>query len=335
MQQLILKRYLIPAIFVVALALSLIFLLLPNQKAPAPNQPGRIAIAGQYGMAYAPLAIMEHKEFLALEVPAGTQIVWTSLSNTASIREAMIAGEVDLGFMAIPPFLIGLENGMDWRIATGLCQCPTGLVSADPAVQSLDDIRPTDRIAVPQPGSIQHILLAMAADQQFSDPNRFDKNLIALSHPDGYQAMMVKKDVFLHFTTPPFLDRELLEPGYQQLLSGEEILGQPFSFVVGACPVSFQKEQPALYQGFLRALDKTLVWMKEHPQETVDILSERYNITPDEAKAQLDQMQFDSVVRGVEPVRAFMLRADFLQSGSNPNGSEDPVALYFDGVIHE
>lgn len=338
MQQLLTKKYLAPMILLIVLTLILAFWILSDQTDPTkPSHQGnqRISIASQFGMAYAPLTIMEQQDYLSPELPAGTRIVWTSLSNTASIREAMIAGEVDLGFMAIPPFLIGLENGMDWRIATGLSQCPTGLVTSDPTLKSLGDIRPTDRIALPQPGSVQHILLAMAANQVFSDPKRFDKNLIALSHPDGYQAMIAKKDVFLHFTTPPFLEKELQEPGYAQLISGEKILGQPFSFIVGACPVSFQQEQPALYQGFLRALEKTLVWMETNPEETVILLSQAYGITPEETSIQLEQMQFDTEVRGVEPLLEFMIRTDFLKSDSDAMGLEDPSSLYFHGVIHE
>ena len=65
-----------------------------------------VTIAEQYGLAYAPLQIMRSREFYEKLEP-GIEIKWVKLGNTAAIREAVLAGEVDLGFMGLPHFLIG------------------------------------------------------------------------------------------------------------------------------------------------------------------------------------------------------------------------------------
>lgn len=44
---------------------------------------------------------------------------------------------------------------------------PLGLQTNAENIKSLKDIKPTDRIALPAPGSIQHILLAMAAEKNW------------------------------------------------------------------------------------------------------------------------------------------------------------------------
>jgi ABC-type nitrate/sulfonate/bicarbonate transport system substrate-binding protein len=67
------------------------------------------------------------------------QIEWVQLGNATAIREAMLARELDFGFMGIPPFLIGLDKGTNWQLIHGLSECPLGLVSFDPNVKSLED----------------------------------------------------------------------------------------------------------------------------------------------------------------------------------------------------
>ncbi|MDF2523174.1 MAG: ABC-type nitrate/sulfonate/bicarbonate transport system, periplasmic component, partial [Clostridiales bacterium] len=77
-----------------------------------------LSIAEQFGLAYAPLQIIKELDLLEKNLPE-TDIRWKQLGNTAAIREAMLADEADAGFMAIPPFLIGWDKGMTWKIACG------------------------------------------------------------------------------------------------------------------------------------------------------------------------------------------------------------------------
>ncbi len=153
-----------------------------------PDATSHITIAEQYGLAYAPLQVAKKLQLLEKNLP-GLEVTWRQLGNTAAIREAMLAGEVDAGFMAIPPFLIGWDKGMEWKIACGLSTSPVGLVTNKEGIRSLRDFTAADRIAVPQPGSVQHILLAMACDNLFGDPQKLDHILVTMAHPDGMNAL--------------------------------------------------------------------------------------------------------------------------------------------------
>lgn len=312
------------------LAVCLIIIGVTSKDQLVEPKRSTISIASQYGLAYAPLQIMERTSVLKDALPPGTLIVWKNLSNTAAIREAMLADEVDIGFMAIPPFLIGRQNGMQWKIASALCESPTGLVSSKNSIRSINDITEKDQIALPQPGSIQHILLSMASNKAFGDPAKFDDQLISLSHPDGYAAMLAKGDISLHFTTLPYLAQELAEPSFHQILSGENILGEPFSFIVGACPEKFHDGSPELYEGFLKALDETILWMENHPDETASMLAPIYGLEEDEIKYQLPQMRFDRTVRGLGPISDFMVESGLIDL---PEQNQD--ALYFEGTLYE
>ena len=78
-----------------------------------------ITIAEQYGLAYAPVQLIKELQLLEESDPE-LKVEWKQLSNTTSIRESMLAGEVDIAFMAIPPFLIARYKGMELKIISGL-----------------------------------------------------------------------------------------------------------------------------------------------------------------------------------------------------------------------
>ncbi len=86
-----------------------------------------IRIAEQYGLAYAPLQVMKEGAYLEEILGDEYTVEWVKLANTAAIREAMLGDGLDVGFMGIPPFLIGVENGMEWKIMTGLSKSPWDL----------------------------------------------------------------------------------------------------------------------------------------------------------------------------------------------------------------
>ena len=278
---------------------------------PVRDKP--LIVADQYGLAYAPLEIMKHEGILEKHLEKGIEVQWVKLANTTAIREAMLSGNLDVGFMAIPPFLIGADNGMPWKIFTGLSSSPLGLVTNSTEIKTLKDLAGKGKIALPQPGSIQHILLAMAAQRETGDAKLFDNQLIAMKHPDGLQALMAGTEVSAHFTAPPYLQQELGEPGISQLLSGEEAFGGPFTFIVGVAQPDFLEDSPRCL-AFRSALRDALTFMEENPKETIEILAEAYEMTPEAVKEQLygQGLEYETGITGIEGFAAFMAETGYL-----------------------
>ncbi len=276
-----------------------------------------VAIADQYGLAYAPIEVMKHEGFLQKRLP-DQEIKWVKLANTAAIREAMLSGNLDVGFMGIPPFLIGIDNGMPWRTMTGLSQSPLGLVTNTADVHSLSDLVGKGKIALPQTGSIQHILLSMAAQDQLGDAHIFDSQLIALKHPDGYQALLSNTGVTAHFTAPPYLAQEQSDPALHEILSGTDAFGGDFTFIVGVCQESFYKRK-AVYMAFEDALAASFQFMKDEPEKTAGFLAKAYNLDVDSIRQQLQTpgMVFGPEISGVETFINFMAATDFIKNPMN------------------
>lgn len=286
------------------------------------NSPKKLVIADQFGLAYAPIEILKATEILSEELAkAGleaTVIEFKTLGNTAAIREAMVAGDLEIGFVAIPPFLIGKDNGMDWRIISGVSESPMALVTKDPELTSLSQLTSEHRIMLPQPGSVQHILLAMAAEKDLKDPKAFDNQLIAMSHPDAMTAMLSGSETQLHFTAPPYLEQELTLDGFHPLVDAETIMGGSFTFIVGICPQRVY-DDTRLYNAFESALMRAVAFMNTHPEEAAVILSAAYDYSAAELDLYLSngQLRFDSEVRGLETFYEFMHRTGMIKNPQN------------------
>lgn len=278
------------------------------------NQEQVIYIADQYGLAYAPLQIMKEEGFLEQQLGDDYQVKWVRLANTAAIREAMLAEDLDIGFMGIPPFLIGVEQDMGWKIISGLAISPLGLVALDEEVKSLEDMLGIGQIALPQPGSIQHILLQMAAEKELGDANVFDNQLISMKHPDGMQALMLNEDVKAHFTSPPYLFQEMALENGHMIVDGTEAMGEPFTFIVGVCREEF-RDNEVVYEAFNHALDQAINYITFYPDESVDILSASYEIDDCVLRDYLycQGLTYTDEVLGLERFMDFMVTYEYLE----------------------
>ncbi|MTI66087.1 MAG: ABC transporter substrate-binding protein [Firmicutes bacterium] len=272
-----------------------------------------IKIAEQYGLAYAPLQIMKDKKILEKNLPEG-EVIWKQMGNTAAIREGMIANQVDVGFMAIPPFLIGWDKGMDWKIASGVSSMPIGLVTYKSEIKTIKDLTSKDRIALPQPGSIQHIMLSMASEKTFNDSRKFDNQLVTMAHPDGMNALLAKKDITAHFTSPPYIFKELEHEGFHKVLSGKEAMGKDFTFIIGVTTKAFHDKNSEGYKAFVESLKEAISFINKHPDKAADILAKEYDLPKKEVLKYItaDGTVYSQEVNGLEDFADFMKRNDYI-----------------------
>ncbi len=295
-------------------ALSAVLLL---SLAGCDSKPDTLRVAEQFGLAYAPVTIARELGFI--EAALGqegldTRVEWLRLANTATIREAAVAGKVDAAFMALPPYLISKAGGMDWRIAAGLNRSPVALVTGRDRIRGLADIVPADRIVLPQPGSVQHILLAMGAERLLGDPRRFDRQLVTMSHPDALQALLAGREIAAHFSAPPYLYLELRQDGVRELISGEECFGGPFTFIVTVATEKLVRKRPAVYRAFLAGLRRGIDFVRTDPAYSARLLAPVYGLEAETLAMLLTEPgnEYGEAVLGLERFAEFMTRYEFL-----------------------
>ncbi|MFW6229446.1 MAG: ABC transporter substrate-binding protein [Halanaerobium sp.] len=306
------KKYII-----IIIILSISLFIISGCENNSQDSKQKITIAEQYGLAYAPVQLVKELQFLE-ELNPDLEVEWKQLSNTTSIRESMLAGEVDIAFMAVPPFLIARDRGMDWKIISGLSESPLALMTNQEDINSLADFKAEDRIALPQPGSIQHILLSMAAQQKFGEADKFDDQLLTMSHPDAMNALLAGKEVTAHFASPPYLFLESREEGIKNILSASEAFGGDFTFIIGVSTDQFYERQPENYSYFLEALSKAIEFIDEDPAETAAILADNYDLSETEMQEYLNwpEMKFTSEIRGLEKFITFMAAEGYLENNN-------------------
>ena len=273
-----------------------------------------INIAIQMGTAYAPLEIMKELELLEKRLD-GVSVNWIQVDGPTAIREGILSGDIDIGFMGPAPFLVGFDNNMDWKIISGLSFNEVAIVTDKEYVQQLSDFRQEDRIAILSPACTQHVLLAMACEQEFGDPNYFESQLVSMSHPDAMNALIAETEISAHIATPPYIGTELSN-GMHIVMTGEEIIGKPFTFIIGATTQQFYDEEQDLYLAFLSALEESINYINSDINNAAQMLAPVYGIDEEEL---LSQMTYNGSIysmelEGIEQFAEAMYRMGFTKN---------------------
>jgi NitT/TauT family transport system substrate-binding protein len=300
-----LKRFLVTLV-----AAAMVVVALAGCSKPKATEQVTLRIADQYGLGYAEVPIMLEQKLIEKYIP-GVTIERVQLGSGNAVREAMVAGQLDIGFMGIPPFLIGWDKGVEWKIMAGLSSMPLLLVTRNPAIKSLKDLKPTDKIALPSIGSNQHIVLQMAADKEYGNPNALDQNVVSLPHPDAAASIKVGKDVAAYYGAPPYTDQLLLDPAVHVIRNSFDDFGEDFSYIVAVSSAKFYNEHPEAYKGFMKALNEAAKFLRDHPKEAAEILAKADGkVSADDYYKYLTapQTTFNTKVVGVMRYANFMLK---------------------------
>jgi len=273
------------------------------------EEENKLIIAEQYGLAYAPVQVMMSKGYLEEALP-DYEIEWVKLGNTMAIREAMTADALDAAFLGIPPYIIGTDSGMNWGLFTGLSRAPVSLMGREDAtLETIGD----GRIALPQPGSIQHILLSMAAERTFGDAKIFDNQLVTMKHPDGMQVLINGNEVDYHFTSPPYVFQEA-EAGMHEIISGETCFGGEYTFIVGVTSEELKNDTEA-YNAISLAVEKSMEFIQNNPEEALDVLMPYYNIDREILSTYIydSGIVYETEIKGIETFVDFMYRNEYIK----------------------
>lgn len=286
-----------------------------------------MGIAEQFGIAYAPLQIMREQGLLEKRLP-GVEIQWKQFGGPTGIREAMLNGEIDFGFMGVAPVIVGRDSGMEWRYATGISANDVAVVVSDPKVSSLKDLTEKDRIAILSPACTQHVLLCMLAREELGDAHALDNQLVSMSHPDSVSALLSGTEITAHVSTPPYITQEV-NGGAHVIADGEDIMGGSFTFITGVAMEDFYREHRDWYDAFLDALKEAIDYINENREEAVALLAPIYGITEEELAEQMGYggTIYSMELRGVEKLNKAMYEMGFV-------GEERPMEeLVFDNVV--
>jgi len=237
----------------------------------APAQEARqLRIVKQPGLGYLQLIVMRELKLIEKRAP-GVDIEWRQLTSGPVIRDAMIAGQMDIGSGGVGPFVQAVDKGLDWKTLGTLNEMPLFLNCARPEIRKLADLKPTDRIAMPAIGSMQHVVLQMAAEKELGDAKRLNQQIVAMAHPDGTAAILSKREITCHLSSPPFQYEQLRDPGIHKVFDSYQVLGGPHTFNLVWASEKWVKANPKLAHAFVEALKEATDFVNDKPAEAAKI----------------------------------------------------------------
>jgi NitT/TauT family transport system substrate-binding protein len=249
---------------------------------PAAHAEGRLRVAQQFGIAYLILDVVQDQHLIekhGRQAGLDIQVEWTQLSGATGMNEALLANNLDVVSAGVPPALqmwdrtLGRQNV---KLIAALGSLPNYLITNNPAVKTLDDLGPKDRIAVPAAGvGFQSRVLQIEAARRWGKANakRLDDISVSLPHPDATTALISGGlEVDTHFSSAPFY-YQALEAGknVHKIVSSYEILGGPATFNALYTTQKFHDENPKTYKAFYDALAEAADWINAHKDEAADV----------------------------------------------------------------
>jgi NitT/TauT family transport system substrate-binding protein len=268
--------------------------------AAAPAEEARqLRIVKQPGLGYLQLILMREMKLVEKRVP-GLEVEWRQLTSGAAIRDAMVAGQIDVGSGGLGPFIQTVDRGIDWKVVSALNQMPLYLNCARGDLRSLRDVKPTDRIAMPAIGSIQHVVLQMQAEKELGDPKKLNAQIVAMAHPDATAAILSKREITCHLSSPPFQYEQLRDQGIHKLFDSYQAAGGPHTFNLVWAGEKWARANPRLLQAVVDALKEATEFINDKPAEAARVyaVSEKTRSTPEQI---LEIMKQDGIRYAMAP----------------------------------
>ncbi|MCJ7688962.1 MAG: ABC transporter substrate-binding protein, partial [Clostridiaceae bacterium] len=122
------------------------------------------------------------------------------------------------------------------------------------------------------------------------------------------------KDITAHFSTPPYLFKELEQNSIHQILDGKDAIGTDFTFIVGVTTNKFHEIKPELYKALVISIKESIVFMQNNPDKSAEILANIYKLSKEEVLQYITHkdMIYTQDVRGINEFAEFMKKNHYI-----------------------
>lgn len=263
------RQALLQALFAAA------FVLMPgfSASARAASAPDKIVIADQFGPGHLVTVVMKQRGLLQRRFPNVT-FEWRVVTSGAVIRDGMMTDLIHIGITAPPPFMIGRDKGLKWKIIAGAATYDQWLVTTDSAISSLKDFKAGARkqIAVVGLDSFPAIVLKKAAQQEWGDAKALDSYMVIMSPAQAIPSMLAGQ--LAAALIPPVACVRAVEGGARVVLRANDVFSGPVTNNFYVMMESFYQLYPEFAQGFHDAVNEAIRFIKESPDEAFKMLSD-------------------------------------------------------------
>lgn len=223
---------------------------------------------GAGGVGFLGLLVMEkhglvekHAKALGLDK---TKVSYVNLGGPAQVNDALLSGNAHVVPAGPPAFLTIWARTRDSMKVTGLAamtSMPMYLNTRSPEIKSIKDVGAKDKIAITAiKVSIPAIIMQMYAKKEFGadKTTHFDPMTVGMTHPDALAALLAGEgtEINLHFTSPPFHQRERRDPKIRTILTTNDVMGSSQTFTMLYMMAEFREKNPKSTAAILAGLEE-------------------------------------------------------------------------------
>jgi len=253
-------------------------------RTPAEGEVRAIRIPiGAGGVGFLPFLVMEEYDLIEKHAAAsgieGLDVEWLRVGGPAVVNDALLSGSADFVAAGPPAFLTLWDRTYETSGVKGVAamtSLPMYLNTRAPHLDSLDDLRENDRIALTAPKvSIPALIMQMYAREVYGpgEYERFDRFTVTMTHPDGVIALLAGSGgIAAHFTSPPFHQRERQDPGVRTIMTTTDVMGSPTTFTMVSTTTRFREENPRVYRAVFDALEEANAMIVANKRMAADLL---------------------------------------------------------------
>ncbi len=278
---------------------------------------------GAGGVGFLPLLVMEERGLIEKHAAeAGVpdlDVRWIDLGGPAIVNDALLSGSADFVSAGPPAFLTLWDRTRDSvqvRGVAAMTSLPMYLNTHAAHLESLDDFTEQDKIALTAiKVSIPAIIMQMYAAENYGVEQfeRFDPFTVSMTHPDCVVAMLARAGgVNAHFTSPPFHQREIQDPGIRTIMTTRDVMGGSTTFTMLSTTARYRDENPAVHAAVIAALEEANAAIRQDTRAAAELLLARSpgGFTVDDIAAVLEDpdIRFTTTPENVTRYADFMAR---------------------------
>jgi len=317
--------------------LVIVFVTLIAAPARADEQ---VKIGIGFGLAFLPMYICEDLKLVekyGKEQHLAVRASYERFLGAGAVQEAIASRTIDMGPFGVAPLLAAWERGKETKDAkrqifavSGMTTLPLVLLSNQPRVRTITDLRPTDRIAMPTLTAPQMYLLEMQSEKVLGQYDRLRDRVVVLSHADAIAALFGGEGpADAYFSSPPYTQIALKDSKVHRILSSQDVIGGRASFLVIGATKSYIEAHPKIPEAIDKAMDEAARIIHDDPRRAAQIYLEHepsraLDAGDIEAVLSENKDQFGSAVAGVQAFADFMSRHGELKAP--PQSWKDIVA---------
>lgn len=298
---------------------------------------------GAGGFGFLPLHIMKQHNLIekhSQKLGHTVKVNWSNIGGPSAMIDALLSGSAHFIAAGPPSFLIlwdRTKGNASVKGVAAMSSMPMNLNTKAEHLKSIDDLRPTDKIAVTSvKSSIPSIVMQMYAVKKYGKEQafRFDPFTVTMNHGDAAAALLSGgAGITGHYASAPLDQLERKSPGVRSIMNTDQVMGGSTTFTMISARSDFQQKNPKVYAAFVSALKEAQEMIAKDKGAAADTLIASMGGSSKWSRDDMIGLLNDPSIKYTTKPENVMKYAAFMnQIGSLKNNPKSIDELFFAGA---